>query len=146
MHRTIIASLFLALVCGMASGCKKTAATVASKPPETIQIWNEVAAILANVKDKESLADAKPKLLSLAERIKKLGEERQQLEALAKEDPSVQLPVPSEAHKKLLQETIMKYQGERQRVATDVQGGESMLKEFDKACLPAPPEPTPEKK
>ena len=64
------------LVGGLVSGCKEK--PVEKENTEKIDLWENAAKILADVKDKKGLEEAKPKLMEIADKLRKMDEEEQE--------------------------------------------------------------------
>jgi hypothetical protein len=100
---------------------------------ERVKLWDESTRNVATIKDKQTLADAKPKLMEIADRMRKLEEEAQK-----QRDSGIPRPKLSKAQREMLIEATNKFRGEYVRV-TKIEGGTEVLDEFLVRCAPTPP-------
>ncbi len=135
MRFSLAASLVLGFT-ALLAGCgksKNTAATV--EVTETVKIWNEATQVLSKVTDKQTAEDARPKMIDLAGRMKKVIEEKNQKEQALK-DAGKKLPTLSEGQKKLAEDATEHFKKEAARVRT-VEGGQQLLNDFYAGLTPS---------
>jgi hypothetical protein len=136
---SLLGLLFMSLVFGLATGCGKPKdSAVAQEISETANIWNEVTQVLSKVADKQSGEDAKPKMLELAGRMKKVMDDKkkkaEEAEKFGKHPPTL-----SGAQTKMAADATAKFNKEQERVRA-LEGGQQLMNDFWSAMNSPPKE------
>jgi hypothetical protein len=126
----------LTVVLCIVAGCSKPKETAAAvELSETAKIWTEATLVLSKVTDKQTADEARPKMVELAGRMRKVIEDKAKREEEAQK-AGKRPPTLSDAQTKMAADATEKFTKEQQRVR-QLEGGQQLLNDFYAALAPS---------